>query len=261
MSIREEAFNRYYKKFGEYPDLDNPRDYNEKIQWLKIYDQDPLQVTLCDKLAVKDWVAGVIGDQYVIPHYDGYPAVWKTNHGSGGNEFVDSKKDSKEALDRLQKRLTKKHGTKKGEWAYRFIKPQILKEKRLDVNVDYKFHCVEGNVKFMQMVWDRNKYGKECLFDDQGNLTDLQIEPRNEHVMRELICSKDEFFKLKEIALKLAKGWKYVRVDLYWSEGQPWFGEMTFWPAAGCLPRHKDIEKLGELLNFDRTTTKPQVIE
>lgn len=261
MTIETEALNHYYKKFGEYPDLKNPRDFNEKIQWLKLYDQDSLQITLCDKIAVKEWVASIVGEQYVIPYTEDYPAVWKTNHMSGDAELVNSSEDAELALTRLNNRLRKKHGMKKGEWAYRKIEPQILKEQRLDVNTDYKFHCVDGKVKFMQMIWDRTHYGKECTFDADGNLTDLIVEPRNEHVKRELICTQEQFQTLKQIAEKLANGWKYVRVDLYWSNEQPWFGEMTFWPASGCFPRHKDIKKLGEYLDFDRTTTKPRVIE
>lgn len=261
MSIESEVLNHYYKKFKEYPDFDNPRDYNEKVQWLKLYDQDPLQVTLCDKVAVKDWVSNTIGNQYVIPHFDGYPSVWKTNHMSGDAEFVESAEDEEGALTRLTNRLRKKHGMKKGEWAYRLIKPQILKECKLELNTDYKFHCVNGEVKFVQMIWDRTHYGKECTFDSDGNPTDLIVEPRNQHVKQDLLCSQDNFNELKSIAKKLSSGWKYVRVDLYHSNEQPWFGEMTFWPASGCFPRHKDIKKLGRLLDFDRTTIKPKVIE
>lgn len=260
MSIETEVRNSYFKKFGEYPDLKNPRDFNEKIQWLKIYDQDPLQITLCDKIAVKDWVAKKIGKQYIIPFYDGYPSVWKTNHMSGDAEFINSIDDEKPALERLENRLRKKHGTKKGEWAYRFIEPKILKERRLNINVDYKFHCVQGRIKWVQMVWDRDHYGKECVFDPDGNLTDLISEPRNKHTPREMICSKKDFFELKEIAEVLSREWKYVRVDLYY-DAQPWFGEMTFWPNSGTSPRHKDIKKLGEMLDFDMTTIKPKVLE
>ena len=259
MTIELEANNVYYKKFGEYPDLKNPRDFNEKIQWLKIYDQDPLQITLCDKIQVKQWVSNKIGEKYVIPFYDGYPSVWKTNHMSGDAEFIDGKEDEESALERLNKRLKKKHGVKKGEWAYRLIEPKILKERKLNINVDYKFHCVEGKIKWMQMIWDRTHYGKECVFDEYGKLTDLISEPRNQHKPRDMICSYNQFLELKKIAEKLCEGWKYVRVDLYYDK-QPWFGEMTFWPASGTFPRHKDIIKLGELLDFDRTTSKPPIL-
>lgn len=261
MTIKKEAFNRYYKKFNEYPDLDNPKDFNEKIQWLKIYDQDPLQIKLCDKVAAKEWVAQIVGEKYVIPSTEKFPAVWKTNHDSGGIAFLNSEKDIPNALDILEKRLKRKHGMKKGEWAYRFIEPQIIKEKMLTSNVDYKFHCVDGKVKCMQMVWDRDQYGKECVFDEHGELTDFQVEPKNVYTPHDLLCPKESFFELKSIAEKLSTGFKYVRVDLYWSDSQPWFGEMTFWPSSGCIARHEGLIKLGNLLDFDRTTTKIPVVE
>ncbi len=260
MTIRDEVLKRYFKKFAEYPDLDNPRDFNEKIQWLKIFDQDPLQITLCDKIRVKPWVSNKIGEKYVIPFYDGYPSVWKTNHDSGGVEFVNSVEDRESAQERLNTRLKKKHGTNKGEWAYRFIEPAILKECKLDVNVDYKFHCVEGKVKFIQMVWDRYKYGKECVFDENGNTTNLHIESKNVHTINELICTRNEYFQMKNIAEKLSTDWKYVRVDLYYSNSQPWFGEMTFWPNSGFVNRNDSRYILGELLDFDRSTSKPPIL-
>lgn len=261
MSIRDKIFNRYYKKFKEFPNLDNPQTFNEKIQWLKIYDQDPLQIVLCDKIEVKKWVAEKIGEKYVIPFYEGIPSVWKTNHDSGGVEFVNSADDEITALTRLSQRLNKKYGVNKGEWAYGFIHPKIFKEKKLDVNTDYKFHCVDGKVKFMQMVWDRNKYGKECVFDSNGNVTNLHVESRNINILTDLICTKEEFFEMKKIAEILSTNWKYVRIDLYYSNFQPWFGEITFWPNSGMAEKNRSNILLGNLLDFDLSTSKIPIVK
>lgn len=260
MSIRNEVLKHYYKKFKEYPDLENPKDFNEKIQWLKLYDQDPLQIILCDKIALKEWVSNKIGSEFVIPAFEGYPSVWKTNHDSYGAEFVNCKDDEEIAYKRLKKRLKKKYGTKKGEWAYRFIEPKILKEKKLSDNTDYKFHCVNGHIKWMQMIYDRKTYGKECAFNKDGELIDLITEPRNYYAPTDLICGKQNFFQLREIAKELSKGWKYVRIDLYY-DNNPYVGEITFWPSSGCFERHKDFKKLGNMLDFDTTSKKLQVVE
>jgi hypothetical protein len=73
-------------------------------------------------------------------------------------------------------------------------------------------------------------------------------------------CGLEKFFELKKIAEKLSERWKYVRVDLYYGEGKPWFGELTFWPKAGCYKTPDQVE-FGKLLDFDMTTTKPKVVD
>lgn len=262
MTIKSEAIGWYFKKLKKYPDIDNPKTWNEKIQWLKLYDQDRLQIQLCDKKLVKDYVSQLIGKEYVIPSTENYPAVWKTNHGSGHVKFVNSKEDEIYAEKKLTQKLKTPFATWNGEWAYRFIDPCIIKEKRLEDNTDYKFHCVNGQVKFMQLLWDRGKRTtKECIFDANGNPTDLHLYPAIEHVKRNLPCSKENFVLLKKLSEKLSQNWKYVRVDLYYSNDQPWFGELTFWPGAGVYPENKDSLTFGNLLDFDLTTKKPPVIE
>lgn len=260
MSIKSEALDWYFKKLKKYPDLDNPQTFNEKIQWLKLYDQDIRQIDLCDKKIVKDHVANLVGRKYVIPDTENYPAVWKTNHGSGYVKFVNKKEDEENALKKLNQKLKKPFATWNGEWAYRHIKPCIIKEIRLSDNTDYKFHCVNGEAKFLQVIWDRGKgTSKECIFDQDGNLTNLHLYPPHLLVPIELPCGIGNFKKLKSIAEVLSKDWKYVRVDLYFSDGQPWFGELTFWPGAGVYPENSDSITFGRMLDFDLTTIKPPV--
>lgn len=262
MTIKQEAINWHYKKLKTYPDIENPTSYNDKIQWLKIYDQDLDHITCCDKILVKDYVANIIGEEYIIPNTTDYPAVWKANNGSGGIQFVNSKDDEATALENIQPLLKKVYGKNKGEWAYRLITPGIVKEKRIDNNdVDYKFHCCNGEVKWLQMIWDRYSGNtKESNIDPNGIPMSWHFDEKMTHVEVPPHCGLDKFFMMKSIAQQLSKKWKYVRVDLYWGEDQPWFGELTFWPKAGCYKTPDQI-KFGKLLDFDITTTKPAVIK
>jgi hypothetical protein len=262
MTVKSKSVNRYYKKFGKYPDLENPKSYNDKIQWLKIYDQDIDQVMCCDKLAVKEYIATNYDPSLIIPNTSEYPAVLKANNGSGGIEFVSSPEEETLALERINVLLKKQHGKNKGEWAYSLIEPNIVREKRINNNdVDYKFHCCNGKVKWLQMIWDRySGKTKESNIDPNGNPMSWHFDEKMQHVEVPPHCGLDKFFEMKQIAENLSKRWKYVRVDLYYGEGKPWFGELTFWPKAGYY-KTPDQEKFGQLLDFDLTTKKTQVVE
>jgi hypothetical protein len=262
VSVKQRAIGWYYKKFKKYPDLKNPVSYNDKIQWLKIYDQDPDQVICCDKLAVKEFVAKEYSPEIVIPNTNDFPAVLKANNGSGRIEFVNDPQEEKPALERINSLLRKKHGKNKGEWAYSLIEPGIVRERRIDNNdVDYKFHCCNGEVKWLQMIWDRHSgKTKESNIDPNGNVMSWHFDEKMRHVEAPPHCGLKSFFEMKQVAEKLSRRWKYVRVDLYYGEEQVWFGELTFWPKAGCY-KSPDQVKFGALLDFDLTTTKPQVME
>jgi len=261
MGVKEESVNWYRKKLKSEPDLENPVSYNDKIQWLKINDQDPDHVTCCDKILVKDYVSKIVGPELIIPNTTGYPAVWKANHGSGGIQFVNSKEDEAQAYKNLEPILKKTYGKNKGEWAYRLIKPAIIKEKRIDNDdVDYKFHCCNGEVKWLQMIWDRySGKTKESNIDPDGNPMTWWFDEKMQHVEVGPHCGLEKFFEMKKIAEKLSERWKYVRVDLYYGEGKPWFGELTFWPKAGCY-KTPDQVKFGQLLDFDITSIKEKVV-
>ena len=262
MTIRYKETAWHKKKLGYWPDLENPVSYNDKINWLKVFDQDKDQIICCDKLAVKDFVAKEYGPEIIIPNTTDYPEVLKTNNGSGDIEFVNNLQEEKVALERLKFKLKKKHGKNKGEWAYSLIEPKIVREKRIDyADVDYKFHCCNGEVKWLQMIWDRYSGGlKASQIDPDGKPMDWKFDALHKHHKTEPKCGLDGFFQMKKVAETLSKRWKYVRVDLYWGENQPWFGELTFWPRAGCYKGDDQI-KFGALLDFDITTTKPKVVE
>lgn len=262
MTVEQESINWHKKKLGYPPNLDNPVSYNDKINWLKINDQDPDQIICCDKLAVKEYIAKEYSSTIVIPNTTEFPAVLKANNGSGGIEFVNNPQEELEATNRINSLLKKKHGKNKGEWAYSLIEPGIVRERRIDNdNVDYKFHCCNGEVKWLQMIWDRYLgKTKESNIDPDGNVMTWHFDEKMQHVESPPHCGLEKFFEMKKVAEKLSKRWKYVRVDLYYGEGQVWFGELTFWPKAGCY-KTLDQVKFGQLLNFDLTTKKTKVVD
>ena len=250
--IREE----YYRRLNRYPNLENPKRLSDKIQWLKIYDQHMDQITCMDKLAVKDWVDDRVPN-VTIPSTNSYPAVLKCTHDSGSVVFVNSFTEEQVARKKLEQQLKKPYGIGKSEWAYRFIPPAILKEERINnSDVDYKFHCVNGKIKWLQMIWDRysSDKTKESIIDVNGNVTQYHLDHKMSHVEQKHFCTDEQFIELKRLAETLAEGWKYVRVDLYWGQEQAWFGEMTFWPNAGYCDAGFDLI-FGQMLDFDRSTT------
>ena len=241
--------------------LDNPIDYQEKLQWLKLYNHDPIYTTMVDKVSAKKYVANLIGEKYIIPtlgvwehfdfiDFDQLPEqfVLKTNH-SGGNTGVvvcldKSTFDRVAAKHKLEASLRKSVYTKFREWPYKNVKPMILAEQYMyddsEINrggiSDYKFTCFNGTADNVMVCTDRaSGETKFYFFDREWNLMPLNV--RGMHTDPAFRLPKpqcmDEMF---EIAGKLSEGIPFLRVDLYCVNDRPYFGEMTFFPASGFDP-------------------------
>lgn len=245
-------------RIGRKPDLENPKGYNDLIQWLKLHDQRPEHITCCDKWAVRDWVAERAGEDCLIPAQLGIAPEWlpvmmKCTHDSGSARMVNKLWELDRTFVALEGRLGRPYGKEKGEFGYSFVPPQIMSEKLLpDPVIDYKFHCSHGEVRWVQVIWDRRAGGpKEAIFMPDGSLTDLHMDEKMKHSPTQDVWPGEKAWnRLSELAKTLSDGWRYVRVDLYWSQEKPWFGELTFWPRAGCY-NTKDEPFFGELLNLD----------
>lgn len=247
------------RQLGRRPNLSNPTGYNDLIQWLKVHDQRLEQVICCDKVAVREYVAARAGDDILIPAVDvdapdHYPFIVKPTHDSGGGEIVRSKFDRLRAIASLQNRLAKPYGVEKGEWAYGMIAPGLIAERLLpDPVVDFKFHCSHNRVRWVQVIWDRGQGTKETIFLPDGTVSHLHMDEKMEHLETRAAYPGDRAWEvMTDLALQLAAGWRYVRIDLYWKFGRAWFGEMTFWPRAGCY-RSSDEPVFGEMLELDLT--------
>lgn len=262
LHLFEKMDDKRYLKFlylcflGKKLDIDNPKTFNEKLQWLKLYDRRPEYTTMVDKYEAKKYVSSIIGDEYIIPtlgvydsfdeiDFDSLPNqfVLKCTHDSGGLVVCTdkSKLDLKSAKNKINKCLKRNYYYQCREWPYKDIKPRIIVEKYMDNNsndglIDYKFYCFDGEVK--------------CLYVSQGLedhstarisfLTpDWQFAPykRIDFKGFETLPQKPKHYdKMLEIAQQLSAGHCFLRVDLYETNNQIYFSELTFSPCAGMMP-------------------------
>jgi len=257
-ALSDEDFIRliYLRKFGREINLDNPKTYNEKLQWLKLYYHNPLYTKLVDKYAVKEYIADIIGEKYVIPtlgvwkHFDEIDFeklpdcfVLKCNHGSGDAVIVKDKTSFDKALARkkIEASLRNNYYILSREWPYKNISPRIIAEPYLEDSKtkelrDYKFFCFNGDVKAMFVATDRQKQGEEVkfdYFDAEYNHLPLLQEHENASVAPEKPLNFEE---MKQIASKLSKGFPEARIDLYDVNGKVYFGEITFFHFGGFMP-------------------------
>ena len=241
---------------GKKLNLDNPVTYNEKLQWLKLYDRNPTYTQMVDKYEVKNYVANIIGEDRVIPtlgvwdkfediDFDKLPNefVLKCTHDSGGVVICKDKAnfDVKKAKKKLKKSLRKNYFYKNREWPYKDVKPRIIAEKYMVDESgyelkDYKFFCFDGEVKYLFIAKDRDNPNEETKFDFfDENFNHLPIT--NGHPNSEPPYFKpDGFEEMKELASKLSKGIPQLRVDFYNINGKIYFGELTFYHWSGFVP-------------------------
>lgn len=234
--------------------LKNPQTYNEKLQWLKLYDRNPLYTTLADKYKMKEWVSEKIGEEYVVPllgvwdkaediDFDKLPNqfVLKCNHNSGLGMVIckdKSKLNIVEVKKNLSKGLRQDYFYYSREWPYKNIVKKIIAEQFLcnntedqnDSLIDYKFFCFDGQPKIMYISKDNSSAPKTDFFDMEFNHLNLRMKDENSEILPE---KPRKFEKMKELASKLSHGIPHVRVDFYCVNEQLYVGEMTFFHNGG----------------------------
>ena len=239
-------------KMGYPLNLENPKTFNEKLQWLKLHDRKPLYTTLVDKYAVRQYIAEKIGEEYLIPlvggpwnsadeiDFDSLPEqfVLKCNHNSGGVIICRDKSsfDVEGTRAKLDKLLSRNYFYRGREWPYKNVKPCIIAEEFMqDEKFDnlsvYKILCFGSEPKIFQTI-KNDKTPEESIdyFDTSWNKLDLHqnfpnsAEPLEEPSNRE---------KMLELARKLAEGFPQIRTDFYSINGQIYFSELTFYSDAG----------------------------
>lgn len=245
-----------WKKWMDYElNLDNPRTFNEKLQWIKLYDHNPLYTELVDKCRVKQYVIEKIGSEYVIPllgQWDNVDEIeWeklpnqfviKCSHDSGSMVLCKdkSKLDVEAAKKKLNGCLKRNYYWESREWPYKNVKPQIFAEAYMEDEHgelrDYKWFCFDGVPKAMFVASDRQKNGEETKFDFYDeNFNHLPIT--NGHPNSSTFIEKPKGFDImKELASKLSKGLPEVRMDFYDVNGKVYFGEFTFFHWGGLMP-------------------------
>lgn len=244
-----------YKLYtGENLNLESPKSFNEKLQWLKIYNTkhfNPRYTDMADKIKVKDIVSSLIGSKYVIPtigewetfddiDFDKLPSsfVLKTNHDSGGVVVVPDKGslDLKKARERIEKSRRINFYWYGREPQYRDIKPKVFAEKYIADESgyelkDYKFFCFDGEPKLIQVDYGRFIDHKRNIYDINWNFVDVSIKFPNDPSHQ--IDRPKNLEEMIGIAKKLSQNIPFVRVDLYSIESVILFGELTFFHGSG----------------------------
>lgn len=263
-------------KVGYELNLENPKTFNEKLQWLKLYDRNPKYTTLVDKYKVREYVNKMIGEEYLIPllgvwdspeeiDFEKLPEqfVLKCNHTSGvGLSICLDKKnyDIRRAKEELRRGLKNNYYMSCREWPYKNVKRKIIAEKYMedmqqdnseDGLLDYKFMCFSGKVKCSFVCSERFSGNglKVTFFDRNWNIMPFERKyPRS----KKTIKKPQNYEKMIELAEKLAKGIPFVRIDFYEINEKIYFGEMTFYPGSG-MEEFNPIEadyKLGKWLEL-----------
>lgn len=253
------------------PNIDKPRTFNEKLQWLKLYHTNSLLTQCADKYAVREYVKQKIGEKYLIPllgvwdraeeiEFDKLPNkfVLKVNWGSGQNIIVKDKNklDINDTIQKLNKWLEphSNHYYAAFEWCYKDIKPKIIAEEYIEQMdgylIDYKIHNFNGKPILAQII-DRWETHKETIYEiDSWTKTELHFT--YDLLQREFMKTA-AFEEIESLSKKLSEDFCYVRADFYDINSKIYFGELTFYPGSGCLhmPLHWD-NKLGDILVLPR---------
>lgn len=242
---------RYYLEMGKRLDLKNPKTMNEKLQWLKLYNRIPEYTTMVDKILVKEYVAKIIGEEYIVPllgvwrlpeeiDFESLPNqfVLKTNH-SGGNTGViivkdKNKIDRSAVVEKLRASLKSDIYATYREWPYKNVEKKVFAEAYLgDDLADYKFYCYNGYADAVMICVDRQIGDpKFYFFDKEWNLK--RYNKRGKEAPADFTLPKPEGIdKMFKLASVLSKDLPYARVDFYNVNGKIYFGEITFFPASG----------------------------
>ncbi|MCQ2963887.1 ATP-grasp fold amidoligase family protein [Streptococcus sp.] len=259
----------YFARFKKFANLETPKTYNEKINWLKLNVKNPLYTKLVDKYEVKSYVGNIIGSQYIIPtlqvyddvdsiDFDALPEqfVLKCTHDSEG--LVICKDKTSLNIDKAKKKL--RRALKQNffyigrEYPYKNVKPRIIAEPYLEDNIynelrDYKFFCFNGEPKYMLVISNRMNDVKIDYFD--LNFKHLDTRQKYENADQK-IEKPINFDKMIELSRTLSKKLGHVRVDFYEVNGKIYFGELTFYHFSGFMPFEpaKWDEIFGEYFNF-----------
>lgn len=232
--------------------LESPETFNEKLQWLKLYDRRPEYTTMVDKYEVKKYVADRIGAEYLIPtlgvwdsfdeiDFDSLPQqfVLKCTHDSGGLVICKDKSvfDVKAAKNKINQSLKRNFFFFGREWPYKDVKPRIIAEKYMEdagseVLNDYKLMCFNGKVKCSFVCSERfSEDGLKVTFFDR----DWNVMPFERHYPRSQcpIAKPSSYDDMVRLAEQLSKDIPFVRVDFYEVSGKIYFGELTFYPGSG----------------------------
>ncbi len=249
----EEYLARKFKlRLGYELNLNNPKSFNEKIQWLKLYDRKPEYIMMVDKVLVKDYVAKIIGEEYIIPtiqvwdnpeniDFDSLPSqfVLKCNHNSGkGMTICKDKKilNTRKTIRELKKGLNEDYYVHNREWPYKGVERKVFAEKYIGDGssdlYDYKFMCFNGVVKCSFVC--SNRFSPEGLnvtfYDREWNKMPFE---RDYKATKQIIPKPANYDLMISLAERISANIPFARIDFYETDNRVYFGEITLYPGSG----------------------------
>ena len=243
----------FIRNLHRIPDLRNPSTFNEKLQWLKLYNHDPSYPKMADKLAMRGFVEKKAGAGHSVPvlgvwdcfdeiDFSSLPDtfVLKCNNDSGHYVICRDKRtmDMKAARKTITEGLKTNYYYQNREWVYKDIVPKVFAEQYLqqdsdDCLWDYKFFCFNGEPKIMYMEKEASESKTEAFFDMEQNYLDLEMDDPRPDVPPALPTCFDQ---MKAIAAKLSAGIPFLRVDFFYVNETVYVGELTFFHCGGLAP-------------------------
>jgi len=261
----------YRLAIGKKLNLEEPKDFNEKLQWLNLYENNDKKIACTDKYAVRDYLKEKGFEKYLPKllgeysnanaiNFDELPNkfVLKCTHGCGFNIICQNKEalNIEQVKEKLNKWMQTDFGKMAGEVHYSKIKPRIICEEFIDalgesVPIDYKIHCFNGVPKFIMACTERFENLKFIFYDLNWN--------RLEYQAKSWYCDKKVerpkgLEKMLEIAEEISKDFTFVRVDFYDVNGEVMIGELTFTPNAGRIKYMSEeaLLEIGDMLDIKK---------
>ena len=251
-----------------YPlNLEHPKTFNEKLQWLKLYNRRPEYTKMVDKVEAKKYVADIIGEEYIIPtlavydraediDFEALPNqfVLKCTHDSGSILICKDKANlnRQSVIKKLNNVLKKNYFYQKREWPYKDVKPRIIAEKYLtdDGNElkDYKVFSFGGEPKFIEVDYNRFCGHKRNIYNTAWELLNFSIQYPSDS--KRSIEKPPKIEEILWLSKKLSVGIPHIRIDFYIVNNQVFFGELTFFHESGMgifSPIEWDL-RFGELI-------------
>lgn len=262
---------RYRIEMGKKLNLKNPQTFNEKLQWLKLYNRNPEYTKMVDKYEVRKYITEKIGEEYLIPLLGVWDNPDDIDFASLPNEFVlkcthnsglgmcickdKSKLNIEKVKKDLKKALKENYYLKNREWPYKNVKPRIIAEKYMvdesGVELkDYKIFCFNGKPEYVEVDFNRHIEHKLNPYDFNWNALNFCDSSKNDYSAN--INKPERLDDIKRIAEILSNDIPYLRVDFYSIYSKIYVGELTFYPGSGFIkfePMSTDL-KYGKLLDL-----------
>lgn len=262
---------RYEFLMNKKLNLNNPKTFNEKLQWLKLNDRKDCYTNMVDKYEAKEYVSKIIGS-HIIPTLGVYDKFDDINFDKLPNQFVikcthdsaslvivkdKSKFDIQSAKVKINKCLRNNYYYLGREWPYKNVKPRIIVEKYMEDSTskdlkDYKFFCFDGRPEVLYISTGSHTDNQQIAFFDMNyNLLNIKRTDYNDYDT--LPNKPKEFEKMKKFASMLSKNIPHLRVDFYEVDGNVYFGELTFYTGSGYIPftNEKYDRKLGDYIKIN----------